>query len=314
MSDPCTPALVQTCNKQLQKAYTDLYGCFESESIDKICSVADIVLAKIASTDAPYHDLEHSILVTLTGLEILRGKHLSEGNVSRKDWLNTIVSLLCHDIGYRKGICRADRIQQQRYAIASSQETIYLSPKTTDASLAPYHVDRGKLFVAENFSHCNWLDIDTVQDNIELTRFPVPQAAKYQDTVNYPGLVRAADLIGQLADPDYLVKMTRLFREFEEIGTHQYLGYRNPQDLRRAYPNFFHNVVFSYIQDALHYLNCTYHGQRIIKALYQNVTTVENEGVEQQESKFTIENSQLRMPSTGDWPTGIAPNVSRSNN
>src|SRR5262245_23351295 len=57
----------------------------------------------------PYHDLGHTICVTLVGQEVLRGKHLREGGVSPRDWLHFITSLLCHDIGYVRGICRNDR-------------------------------------------------------------------------------------------------------------------------------------------------------------------------------------------------------------
>ncbi|ERT04415.1 hypothetical protein M595_5653, partial [Lyngbya aestuarii BL J] len=145
MSHPCTQPLLNTCIQQLQSGYIDFYGKSESEPITFIDQIARVVLSKIAQTDAPYHDLEHTVLVTLAGLEILRGKQINEGSVSPQDWLNTIVSLLCHDIGYCKRICRADRLEQRRYATGADQQTIYLSPETTDASLTPYHVDRGQL-------------------------------------------------------------------------------------------------------------------------------------------------------------------------
>src|SRR5215469_12457381 len=45
---------------------------------------------------------------TLVGQEILRGKHISEGGVTPRDWLHFIISLLCHDIGYVRGVCRGD--------------------------------------------------------------------------------------------------------------------------------------------------------------------------------------------------------------
>src|SRR4029453_12190281 len=43
------------------------------------------------------------------GQEILRGKHVREGGVSPRDWMHFILSLLCHDIGYVRGVCREDR-------------------------------------------------------------------------------------------------------------------------------------------------------------------------------------------------------------
>jgi hypothetical protein len=48
----------------------------------------------------------HTMMVTLVGQEILRGRHIS--GVTPHDWLHFIISLLGHDIGYVRGICRGD--------------------------------------------------------------------------------------------------------------------------------------------------------------------------------------------------------------
>jgi hypothetical protein len=147
----------------------------------------------------------------------------------------------------------------------------------TDASLAPYHVDRGKLFIEERLGSHPLIDIEAVQCNIELTRFPVPEDEQHSDTANYPGLVRATDLIGQLSDPYYLQKIPALFYEFQETGANKTLGYCNPDDLRKNYPDFYWNVVSKYIQPALRYLEMTVSGKQIIANLYANVFRAEHE-------------------------------------
>lgn len=43
-----------------------------------------------------------------------------------------------------------------------------------------------------------------IKNNIELTRFPVPSTNDHQDTTHFSGLVRAADLIGQLSVIDHI--------------------------------------------------------------------------------------------------------------
>lgn len=62
-----------------------------------------------------------------------------------------MLSLLCHDIGYVKGVCRADNIKNRVFATGVGDETIVLPFGATDAALTPYHVDRGKLFVKVTF-------------------------------------------------------------------------------------------------------------------------------------------------------------------
>ena len=109
-----------------------------------------------------------------------------------------------------------------------------------------------------------------------MTRFPAPDDQRYQDTKGYAGLVRAADYIGQLGDPDYLRKAPALFYEFEEIGTNARYGYTNPGDLRSTFAGFYWNVVNPYIQDALRYLYQTQEGKEWIANLFSLVFASEH--------------------------------------
>ena len=196
-----------------------------------------MALENIANSDALYHNVEHTIMVTLLGQEILKGKHLREGGVVPRDWLHFIIALLCHDIGYVRGVCRDDH--DGMYTTGINGNTVGLTSGATDASLTPYHVDRGKLFVWEHFGGHTMIDAEVIAAAIELTRFPVPDDTDHQDTANYPGLVRAADLIGQLGDPHHIQKFPALFYEFAATGMNKKLGYKNPGDLREAYPGFY---------------------------------------------------------------------------
>ena len=89
-------------------------------------------------------------------------------------------------------------------------------------------------------------------------------------------LVRAADLIGQLADPRYLQKIPALFHEFAETGVNERLGYRDPGELRRQYPRFYWSEVYPYIQDSLRHLSLTQRGQQVRARLFANVFMVEH--------------------------------------
>ncbi len=262
---------------QLRSGYSRTYGSFKSDYGDIIAWAGGMALENIANSDALYHNVEHTIFVTLVGQEVLRGKHIREGGVSAEDWLHFMISLLCHDIGYVKGVCRQDRPDERLYATGNGTAMVSLPFGATDASLTPYHVDRAKLFVDDRFGGHRLIDAELIKSNIELTRFPVPKDEDHADTVNYAGLVRGADLIGQLSDPRYLQKIPALFYEFEETGVNKSLGYANPGDLRANYPAFFWNVVSPYIQTALRHLELTQEGKQIIANLYANVFRVEHE-------------------------------------
>jgi hypothetical protein len=274
-----TELLIDAFVDRLIKGYQHTYGGLKSDYAEIIAWVADMALENIANSDALYHNVEHTILVTLVGQEILRGKHIREGGVACEDWLHFHIALLCHDIGYVKGVCRQDRPDLRLYATGIGDEKTELPPGATDASLTLYHVDRGKMFVGERFGGHKLIDAEQIKRNIELTRFPVPAGDDHQNTVNYPGLVRAADLIGQLSDPRYLQKIAALFYEFEETGQNQILGYRTPGDLRADYPKFYWNVVHRYVKDAIGYLELTQQGKQIVANLHANVFRVEHSEV-----------------------------------
>jgi hypothetical protein len=176
-------------------------------------------------------------MVTLVGQEILRGRHISVGGVTPRDWLHFIISLLCHDIGYVRGICRGDGDGQ--YVANLAGDKVSVPEGATDAAMTPYHVARSKLFVRERKAVLIHLDTAEIEANIEHTRFPVPEDEHHAATDDFPGLLRAADLIGQLADIDYLRKTAALFNEFRETGISNKLKYNSAVDLRAKYPSFF---------------------------------------------------------------------------
>ncbi len=266
--------------KELRKAYHRNYSDLEPRFGNLIAWSGRLALENIANSDALYHDLYHTVMVTLAGQAILEGKHLCEGGITPRDWLHSMIALLCHDIGYVKGVCRNDTAL--RFATGVGEETVEIPEGGTDVALTPYHVDRGQLFVRERFGGKlidgleRVIDAEIIASHIEMTRFPVPDDERHRDTKGYGGLVRAADFIGQLGDPDYLRKTPSLYYEFAEIGVNEQLGYKRPGDLRKNYAGFYWNVVSPLIQDALRYLRLTQDGKQWISTLYAHVFTSEH--------------------------------------
>src|SRR5258708_35805849 len=103
-----TPVLIQYFCRKIRAGYRQMYGGWNHDYEDILAWAAKMALETIANSDALYHNAEHTVLVTLVGQEILRGKHMREGGISPEDWLHFIISLLCHDIGFVKGVCRQD--------------------------------------------------------------------------------------------------------------------------------------------------------------------------------------------------------------
>lgn len=265
--------MIDYCLDQLSRAYERNYSSLERELGNVLVWCANLALENISNSDALYHSVEHTVMATLAGQSILEGKHLSEGGVKPQDWAHYLIALLFHDIGYVKGVCRMDRGCVVATGIGS--ETIEVPRGSTDAVLAPYHIERSQMFVRERFGAgaitTNLIDVDVITDHIEMTRFPFPKDEWHQDTLGYRGLVRAADYIGQLGDPGRMRRCTALYYEFEEIGLNAKLGYTCPGDLRAENTAFYWKVVSPYVQDALRYLRVTQDGKQWVANLQANV-------------------------------------------
>lgn len=263
--------------EEVRNGYELMYGRnLEPDFADVLEWTGRLVLENIANSDALYHNVEHTVMVTLVGQSILRGKHLIEGNVMPRDWLHFMIALLCHDAGYVKGICRRDR--DDLYATGVGDGTVRISDDGTDVALTPYHVDRSKLFVRERFGGPMLIDLDVEMfaGYIEMTRFPIPNQDFYRSTNGFAALTRAADFIGQLGDPNYLRKIPALYYEFVETGSIQQTGCKSPGHMRREFAHFYWNFVRPYIGPATDYLKVTQEGKQWLVTLHSHVFEVEH--------------------------------------
>jgi len=270
-----TTLILEAMTCRLVDQYRRVYGRSEPDHARTIATAARLALERVGFSDALYHDVEHTVMVALLGTEILRGREIAT-RVTPEDWLHMTVALLCHDVGYVRGACRGDTATEA--VINAEGEKRELPRGASDAWLTPYHVDRSKIFVHERAEILGpAVDPDRVAAAIELTRFPVPADDDHRQTGTEAGLVRAADLIGQLADPNYLRKQTALYYEFAETGTAAALGYESPADLADSYVKFFWDKVEPYIGDGLRYLALTQEGRQWTANLYAQVFAVEHD-------------------------------------
>ncbi len=249
------------------------FGTTQAALTELVPSVARLSLECIGNSDALYHNVEHTMLVTLVGYDILKGRALLTPT-SPGDYAHLLVACLLHDIGYVRGVLKGDGADG--YIIDAKGAKTKLPRGASDAALLPYHVDRSKLFVMDRLGATELLDAERIARAIEYTRFPT--AVEPDDEGNEEGtLVRAADLIGQLGDPHYLRKSNALYYEFEEVGMNKQLGYTSPADLTNLYPQFYWNSVSPHIQKAIRYLNVTSSGRQWIASLYSNVFRAERD-------------------------------------
>jgi len=250
------------------------FGVSHARLAEIVPFAARLALECIGNSDALYHNVEHTMLITLAGHDIFKGRALLMDSTPA-DYSNFIVACLTHDIGYVRGIVKGDG--NDGLVVDADGRKVSLPRGSSDAALAPYHVERSKLFVLDRFAEVEELDGAQIAGAIEHTRFPFSSAPDDHNIDEWAALLRAADLVGQLGDPRYLRKANALYYEFEEVGLNRQLGYESPADLVDKYPQFYWDNVSPHIQNAIRYLNVTSSGRQWINGLYSNVFRAEHE-------------------------------------
>src|SRR6476619_3473827 len=119
------------------------FGSTDAGLIERVQSAARLAIECIGNSDALYHNVEHTMLVTLVGHDIMKGRALLAPTLPG-DYAHFIVACLMHDIGYVRGILKGDGADE--FIIDAEGGKARLPRGSSDAALTPYHVDRSKLF------------------------------------------------------------------------------------------------------------------------------------------------------------------------
>lgn len=268
-----TALIAEHLGRELADTYRHYYGGLRPEFADYLGAGSSLALDRLGNSNALYHDVEHTVMVTLCGQQILKGRLLKEA-LQPEDWLHFTIATLVHDIGYVRGVCSGDT--EMEFVINEDGDTVTPPRGASDAYLTKWHVDRGKIYVRERFGPSDLVDEERICEMVEMTRFPIPDTDLHRSVDSEGALVRAADLVGQMGDPFYHRRSNGLFAEFVEIGTAEELGYQTPADLTEHYPDFFWENVEPYIGPALEFLKLTSDGKKWISNLYANLFQVEH--------------------------------------
>lgn len=183
--------------------------------------------------DARYHDLEHTLQGALCLSALLRG-HREAGEAPTLDrslFELAILAILFHDTGYLK---RRD------------------DTAGTGAKYTATHVNRSCEF-AEQFLRTKGYGltaIRSVQNMIRCTGMGANVGAiPFQSDAERVGgfALGTADLLGQMAAPDYVDKLPVLYEEFVEAGRFTgnpgAVGFSSVEDLVRKTPGFWDKYV-----------------------------------------------------------------------
>ena len=261
--------IIEAFVAHLKDEYWHTFPGGAQEHSDAISKTARMVLPHIARSNAPYHDLSHTILVAQIGQHLLKGRNLQGAKVSSVDWMHFVISTLCFAVGFVRNVCPGD--DGKNSCVVSADGKMAVVPRgATDGWLWPYFTDRSKIFVAHHFRSDPLLDWKILSANIEYSRFP-PLTDRNLETTTYPGLLRAAHLIGAVADPDFVLKSKPLMLELEESGMASLLGFADVAAFQLGFRDMFWKTIFPLVAGGMRLLNLTGEGRELLTHLHAHL-------------------------------------------
>src|SRR6202165_3308743 len=114
-----------------------VFGSSDAQLTELVPSVARLALGCIGNSDALYHDVEHTMLVTLAGHDILQGRAL-HSHVPAEEYAHFIIACLMHDIGFVRGIVQGDG--KDGYVLDSTGRKVTLPRGASEAGVVVYIV------------------------------------------------------------------------------------------------------------------------------------------------------------------------------
>jgi hypothetical protein len=206
--------------------------------------------------DARYHNLEHTLQGTLCMARLLHCRHRVGAlpEIDARLFELGLRAILLHDSGYLK-------VDGDTQGSGAKYTAVHVERSAAFAGrlLSERGFSMEDIRVVQNMIHCTGI-------NADLHRVPFEREAE-----RVVGLaLGTADLIGQMAAPDYVEKLPILFSEFKEASQFGEglpwfeAEYRDTEELMRKTPDFWHAYVLPKLElefDGLYrFLNDPYPG------------------------------------------------------
>lgn len=267
-ADIVTEALLD----RLGHAFTEMFPGAPPQERHALLRAARVGLTFSSLTDAVYHNLDHTVQVVCVGLDMLRGKVVRDGNVRSIEAVHFLASLCLFSVGFNRRLLAGD---DGSCCVVADGASITLPPGATDAYLWPHYADRGMLFARRHFHGDPVLDGEMLAAILDYARFP-PPLDRLPETDSYPGLLRAAHLIGAVADPYFFHKLKPLTLEMEESGILGLLGFKDVVEFRANYTELFWTTLAPVIRDGAALLEYTTPGRLWLSSMRSHLLREEH--------------------------------------
>lgn len=177
-----------------------------------------------------YHDLDHTMAVTLAVTRLLHGAVVSGVAFSEKDINIGVISALMHDTGYIQDAADTDGTGAKYTLTHIGRSIDFIRDYFRDDPLFGGDIETFRAILA-----CTGVFIKI--DDID---FATPHSAVLGR------ILGTGDLLGQMADRNYLEKLHYLYNEFVEGGIE---AFSSPLDLLDKTRDFYQSVLKRFAED-----------------------------------------------------------------
>ncbi len=232
----------ETILDDVRKVYSQHYGTSSLGIVETVISdVADLFSGRrqgFQKCDTGYHDLLHTLQVVPPFLGIIDGWNQSNNSpkISKEFFDMGMIAVLLHDTGYIKTTDDTEGTGA-KYTFVH----IHRSVEFAEQYLAQLGFEEKRIGCVSNIIMCTGVKVDLAH---------LPFHSEEERVIGYA--LGTADLLGQMAAPDYPEKLQALFREFDEA--YHYEGkeklkqtgmvvFGSADELIRNTPGFYEHIV-----------------------------------------------------------------------
>ena len=163
------------------------------------------------------------------------------------------------------------------YVVDATGRKISLPRGASDAALAPYHVERSKLFVMDRLAGVEELDAERIVRAIGFTQFPYRRLTMGTISRRMARFCGLRILSVSSAIPIICESPMRYSMSSRRPGSTNNSAMSSRRTSSTNIPQFYWNSVFPHTQEGIRYLNVTSSGRQWIAGLYSNVFRAERD-------------------------------------
>ena len=231
-----------------------------------------VILTQLARSDALYTNFDTALTVGSMALRVAEGRQVAEGDVAPEDLLHFLLAALGLYLGFVRDLLPGDGPEDVDDGLGGR---LALPLGGTDGTLLPSFNARSQAFLRRRFAEHPVIDGDRLARWVGAVPFP-ETGAEAAPASTWARLLRGAHSLSLAADPAFIQRMPRLFRQLEEVGLAKKLGYGHGDDIVAAYPRLFWGPMMEMTASAMRYLRFTAQGKHWLSRVHAQMLVLEH--------------------------------------